>query len=109
MVYRLPARLAPEVPHWIALALVLLAVRPALGGERIAVRWTAPVVRQGDVAVLFVNDSADARSIEGTLDGHPLMFFPYGSGHAAIVGIDLETKPGTHRWRLAAVEPGREP
>lgn len=93
----------------VVLLSLLLAARPALGSDALAVRWMPRVVRQSDVAVLFVNGTADARIIEGSLDGRPLMFFPYGSGHAAVVGIDLETKPGVHRWRVAVVEPDREP
>jgi murein DD-endopeptidase MepM/ murein hydrolase activator NlpD len=38
-----------------------------------------------------------------------LRFFPYASGHAALLGIDLELRPGRHEWQIGVVEPGREP
>jgi murein DD-endopeptidase MepM/ murein hydrolase activator NlpD len=41
--------------------------------------------------------------------GRPLRFFPYGGGHAALVGFDLETKPGALGWRLAAMTAGQPP
>src|SRR5207244_211086 len=42
-------------------------------------------------------------------DGRSLTFFPDAGGQAALVGIDLEAKPGVRPWRIAVVERGREP
>jgi murein DD-endopeptidase MepM/ murein hydrolase activator NlpD len=47
-------------------------------------------------------------TVAGTAAGRSLSFFPYGGGQAALVGIDLDTKPGSHRWRVAVIERGRE-
>jgi murein DD-endopeptidase MepM/ murein hydrolase activator NlpD len=51
----------------------------------------------------------DGAAIEGSLGARSLRFFPYAGGQAAVVGIDLETKPGPDAWQLAILEPGREP
>jgi murein DD-endopeptidase MepM/ murein hydrolase activator NlpD len=37
------------------------------------------------------------------------VFFPYAGGQAAVVGVDVESKAGPQPWRLAVVEPGRDP
>jgi murein DD-endopeptidase MepM/ murein hydrolase activator NlpD len=47
--------------------------------------------------------------VEGSVQGRPLRFFPYADGHAAIVGFDLDIKPGPLAWRLAVLPPGRAP
>jgi hypothetical protein len=44
--------------------------------------------------------------VEGGVTGRPLRFFPYAGGHAAVVGVDLETRTGAHAWRIAVVERG---
>ena len=53
--------------------------------------------------------AADSATLEGSLGSQPLRFFPYAGGHAAVIGIDLETKPGAQPWRVAVIEEGREP
>jgi murein DD-endopeptidase MepM/ murein hydrolase activator NlpD len=57
---------------------------------------------------VHVKGAPDDATLEGSIAGTPLRFFPYGGGHAAVLGIDLETKPGSHPWRVAALL-GREP
>ncbi len=86
---------------------LLLAAGPALAKEALTVRWEPRGVRQGDVAIVFLTGLPDARSVEGSLAGRPLSFFPYGDGYAALAGIDLEVKPGPAAWRIAALD-GRE-
>ncbi len=51
----------------------------------------------------------EAARVEGSVDGRPLTFFPYAGGHAALLGIDLEAKPGARPWGVAVLEPEREP
>jgi murein DD-endopeptidase MepM/ murein hydrolase activator NlpD len=61
------------------------------------------------VVWVHVRGAAEATSIEGSLGSRSLTFFPYAGGQAAVVGLDVETKPGRHPWRLAVLETGREP
>jgi murein DD-endopeptidase MepM/ murein hydrolase activator NlpD len=80
-----------------------------VAAERADVTWHPAKPRIGDVAWLHVKDVPEGAIVEGSLDGRPLAFFPYGGGHAALVGLDLETKSGAHTWRVAVVEREREP
>jgi peptidase M23-like protein len=91
-----------------ALAL-LFAAEASTAGEKAVVSWHPSKPRVGDVAWILVKDVAEAATVEGSVDGKPMTFFPYGGGHAALFGIDLDMKPGTHAWRVGVVEPGREP
>jgi murein DD-endopeptidase MepM/ murein hydrolase activator NlpD len=91
-------------------ALSLLSVaETSLAAEKAAVVWHPTKPRVGDVAWILVKDVVDSATVEGSVDGKPLTFFPYAGGHAALFGVDLETKPGAHVWRVGVVEPGREP
>ena len=83
---------------------LLVAAAPAQAHDVLSVRWEPRVVRQGDVAMVFVTRASDVRLIEGSLGGQPLTFFPYGDGYAALAGIDLEAKPGTATWRIGVVD-----
>jgi len=65
--------------------------------------------RVGDVAWLHVKNVSDAAMVEGSVGDRPLTFFPYAGGHAALVGLDIDMKPGTHPWRVAVLEKSREP
>jgi len=91
-----------------ALGLLLLA-NTALAADNAAVSWHPSKPRVGDVAWVLVKDVLEGATVEGSVDGKPLTFFPYAGGQAAIFGFDLETKPGTHSWRVGVIEPGREP
>lgn len=58
---------------------------------------------------LHVRGASDGAAVEGSVGGRPLIFFPYAGGHAALVAVDLEARPGSQAWRIAVLEPGREP
>jgi hypothetical protein len=92
----------------VAVGLALIAGSSGAAG-RVAVAWHPSKPKLGEVAWLHVRDVLEGASIEGSVDGRPLRFFPYSGGQAALIGIDLEGKPGTHLWKLGVVEPGREP
>lgn len=92
----------------VAVALALIADSSG-ASERVAVAWHPSKPKIGDVAWLHVRDVGEGASVEGSVDGRPLSFFPYAGGQAALIGIDLETKPGSHVWKVGVVEPGREP
>ena len=91
-------------------AVVMLSVGVvAAAPQKAEVTWHPAKPRVGDVAWLHVKNVVEGATVEGSVGGRPLTFFQYAGGHAALVGIDLETKPGPHVWRVAAVEPRREP
>jgi hypothetical protein len=94
----------------VVVAALLLALPPvAVAAEPLTVTWHPRQPHPGDVAWVHVRGAAQTAVLEGSLGTRTLVFFPYASGHAAIVGMDLELKPGAHPWRLAILEPGREP
>ena len=62
---------------------LLVAAAPAQAREALSVRWEPRVVRQGDVAMVFVTGLPDAKAVEGSLAGQPLTFFPYEIGRAS--------------------------
>ena len=76
---------------------------PASRPAALAVRVTPTAPRQGDIAFVLVTGVPSAREVEGSLDGKPLAFFPYGEDWAAVIGIDLETP-----HRQGAVAGGRD-
>jgi len=67
------------------------------------------VVRQGDVAMVFVAGPPGAKAVEGSVAGWPLTFFPYGEAYAALAGIDLEARPGMATWRVGMVDADDRP
>ncbi len=77
--------------------------------DRLVVAWHPARPRVGDVAWVHLRGASDAAVIEASVDGHPLTFFPYAGGHAALLGVDIDTKPGGKAWWLAVLEPGLDP
>ena len=78
----------------------------APGAAAFKVTVTPSVVRQGDVALIVVTGAAGAPDMDGSVAGRPLFFFPYADGYAALIGIDLEAKPGKTSWRVGFVDRG---
>ena len=92
------------------LAGLLLALSlPVLAADRPAVTWHPKRVHPGDVAWVHVRRIPDGASLEGSLGPRSLVFFPYAGGQAAVVGVDLETKPGPQPWKVAVLAPGQPP
>ena len=98
--------------QWLSASVLLLSLlfvaTPALAQERLSVRWEPRVVRQGDVAMVFVTGVPNGKSVEGRLEKQPLSFFPYSDGYAALTGVDVEVKPGALAWRVETLD-GRKP
>jgi hypothetical protein len=92
----------------LAAILPLLLVSAAPAAERLAVTWHPSQPRVGDVAWVDVRGAPDMASLEGSLGGRPLSFFPHGDGHAALVGMDLDLEPGPRPWQIVIAAPGRE-
>jgi murein DD-endopeptidase MepM/ murein hydrolase activator NlpD len=90
----------------VSVAVVLVAalvLRPdAAAAVRVTV--TPSAVRQGDLALIVVTGAASAPQMDGSLAGRPLFFFPYADGYAALIGIDLQARPGKTPWRLGFVD-----
>jgi murein DD-endopeptidase MepM/ murein hydrolase activator NlpD len=70
----------------------------------LAVRVTPTAPRQGDMAFVLLTGATNAREVEGSFDGRPLAFFPYGENWAALIGIDIETRPGKVAWRVGLID-----
>ena len=87
----------------------LTAASPAAAAGSLHVVWHPTEPRVGDIAWLFLRGAPDTATVEGSVGGRPIRFFSYAGGHGALVGIDLETKPGSQAWRLAVLENGTEP
>jgi len=86
---------------------VLLALASPAAAFKVTV--TPSAVRQGDVAMIVVTGAASVPAMDGSIEGRPLFFFPYADGYAALIGIDLETKPGRLPWRVGFVDGGGAP
>ena len=66
------------------------------GGVRVSV--TPPSPQPGDVLLLQVTGAPP--DVRGDWDGRPLALFPTGHGVAALIGIDLDVRPGPIGWRV---------
>jgi murein DD-endopeptidase MepM/ murein hydrolase activator NlpD len=66
------------------------------GGVRVAV--TPPNPQPGDVLLLQVTGGPP--DVRAEWDGHPLTLFPVADGVVALVGIDLDVRPGPIGWRV---------
>ena len=83
-------------------AMALGLVGPAVGAVRVTV--TPTTLRQGDVAVIVVTGVSGVPAMDGSVAGRPLYFFPYADGYAALIGIDLDARPGKTPWRIGFVD-----
>jgi murein DD-endopeptidase MepM/ murein hydrolase activator NlpD len=99
----------PGRPLAAVVLVTLLLGLPAAAAESPKVIWHPQRPQVGDVAWVEVRGVPDASAVEGSLGDRTLVFFPYAGGQVAVTGIDLEVKPGPQAWRLAVLEPGREP
>jgi hypothetical protein len=97
------SRRARRVAIVLALALLSGSVDAA---DRLVVTWHPARPRVGDVTWLHLRGASDAAVIEGSVDNRPLTFFPYAGGHAALLGLDIETKPGVKPCSSLAPIPG---
>ena len=88
---------------------VVSLVVAAPAGAAVKVTVTPGVVRQGDVALIVVTGAASAAEMDGSVESRPLFFFPYADGYAALIGVDLEAKPGRTPWRVGFVDDGGAP
>jgi hypothetical protein len=102
------SRVRIAVAAWLVLLVAVPLAGEAARGD-ISVTWHPARPRVGDVAWVYVKGGSPHATVEGAAAGRPLAFFIHGGGHAAVVGVDLETKPGSHPWSIAVVEPRLPP
>jgi len=88
-------------------AWLVVVAGPAQAVMKVSV--VPPAVRQGDVALIVVTGAASVRAMDGSVAGRPLFFFPYADGYAALIGVDLEARPGRTAWRVGFVDGGGAP
>jgi hypothetical protein len=91
------------------LFLVLVLASDVAAADRLTVTWHPAKPRVGDAAFLQLRGAPDGASVEGMVDGRPLVFFPYAGAYAALVGFDLEVKPGVKPWQLVVLTGDRDP
>jgi len=97
-------------PAAVLVTVLLLGLSPTVpAAEHVKVTWHPSRVHPGDVTWVHLRNVSETATVEGSLGARPLRFFPYAGGQAAVVGVDVESKPGPEPWRLAVLEPGREP
>jgi len=89
------------------LGLVLALATPAAAGIRVT--FSPPTLRPGDVGLVIVQGVDDGATLEGSVAGHPLEFFPYARLTAALAAVDFETRPGRYPWRIAVLDGPGEP
>lgn len=88
----------------LAVVLIAFAVAPPpAAAHALKVVWQPNEPRVGDVGWVRVQGAGEGATVEGSIGGQPLSFFPYAGGWAALVGFDLDTKPGPQLWRVAAL------
>jgi len=85
-------------------AFLVVVVGSDAAAAAVKVTVTPSAVRQGDVAFMVITGVGAAPEMDGSLTGRPLVFFPYADGYAALIGIDLEARPGKTPWRLGFVD-----
>jgi murein DD-endopeptidase MepM/ murein hydrolase activator NlpD len=89
--------------------LVLALAADVAGADRARVRWQPAKPRVGDVALMHLRHVPEGATVEGTVGGQPVVFFPYAGGYGALVGFDLEVKPGVTPWRLVVLPSQGDP
>jgi hypothetical protein len=86
------------------LGLTLTAAAGPSGPGGLDVTITPLTARPGDVLLIRVTGAVP--DVTAEWDGRPIPLSPAPGGLAALVGIDLDTKPGQILWRLTGREPG---
>lgn len=95
------------LPLTLVVLLALIASPIPAAAHALKVVWHPADPRVGDVGWVQLEGADDGATVEGSVAGHSLSFFPYAGGWAALAGFDLETRPGSQEWRVAALVSGR--
>lgn len=98
---------AARLSLFAAVVFAALAATPVpVTAHSLQVVWHPSEPRVGDLGWVLVQGPGEAATIEGSVGGQSLNFFPYAGGWAALVGFDLDTKPGPQMWRVATLVSG---
>jgi murein DD-endopeptidase MepM/ murein hydrolase activator NlpD len=79
-------------------ALLGLGTPAAATDDPVRVTVAPPSPQPGDVVLLQI--SGAPAEVRAAWDGRPLALFPTAHGVAALVGIDLDVRPGQVAWRV---------
>ncbi len=96
-----------KFPTACALAGLLASAAPVAAGIRVT--FSPTTFRPGDVSLVIVQGVDAGATLEGSVAGHPLVFFPYARVAAALAAIDFETRPGRYAWKIAVLDGQGEP
>ena len=102
-------RRIPSVALLVSLACCAeLAVARAQGDRPLQVSLTPSMLYPGDVVRVEVDGAGEGERITGTALGEDIAFHfdPQPRKHQALVGIDLDTKPGAHRLSILRQDAG---
>ena len=91
---------------FVCLTIVATTTVDGHGPSGVTISWEPPQPRGGDVVVMRVRGAPPGAVVEVLIDGHPLDVFPTRDGEAAMFGIDMDTRPGAHPWRVTVRGPG---
>jgi murein DD-endopeptidase MepM/ murein hydrolase activator NlpD len=71
------------------------------------VSWTPQTIASGSPCLFKISMLTEPSSIDGTWQGQPLSFVPADDRHVwyALVGVDVEAKPGSYELALVATMP----
>lgn len=72
------------------------------GAAGLEVSWSPARPRPGDALWVTVKGAAADAVLEGTVAGRTARFVRGRDGHTALIGLDVDDKPGRHRWRVTA-------
>jgi murein DD-endopeptidase MepM/ murein hydrolase activator NlpD len=92
-----------------AVLLAALALPVPAPADPLRVVWRPSTPRPGDVVWVEIAGVGEAATVEGSLGARALTFFPHAGGQAAVLGLDVDEKPGTAPWRVTVVDGGRTP
>ena len=97
-----------------ALVLVMIGLPPAAAGNASTggPQLLSPQgpVAQGEVAHILVQGAPADATVAGSWQGEPLGFFPRANGEwAALLGVDLQLKPGTYPLEVRLQPKGETP
>jgi len=93
------------VKFWLALVAAVALAPAARGLAGAPIRWPRPVeIAQGGLGEVRVS-GAELIDVSGRLGAAPVVFYPDGQGvFAALLGADIEAKPGASRLLLTATD-----
>ena len=93
--------------RFLLVLLAAVALPASAAAHALKVVWQPAEPRVGEVGWMRVQGAAEGATVEGSVGGQPLAFFPYAGGWAALAGFDLDTKAGIQVWRVAALVSGQ--